>query len=246
MHTLTKLRALGGIDLRNVRRDPMLALLAVFPLFIAVVYRWGVPALTTALQNRFGFDLVPYYSLLLSFVVMTMPGMVGAIIGFLLLDQRDDQTITALQVTPLTLRGYLFYRAAAPMAVSLIMTVVTLPLTGIMAAGFVALVVYALVAAPFAPIFALFTASFASNKVQGFAIMKASGVLSWPAVIAWFLPIPWQLTMGVVPHYWIAKVVWVSEAGERNMWLFVLVAAIYQLGLLWVLLRRFERVMQRE
>ena len=37
---------------------------------------------------------------------------------FLLLDHRDDRTLTALQVTPLTVEGYLAYRIAVPMVVS--------------------------------------------------------------------------------------------------------------------------------
>jgi fluoroquinolone transport system permease protein len=46
----------------------------------------------------------------MSFLVVVMPALVGMVIGFLLLDQRDDQTLAALQVTPLTLNGYLIYR----------------------------------------------------------------------------------------------------------------------------------------
>ncbi len=245
MQALTRLRTLGGIDLRNVRRDPMLVWLTLFPIFIAAVFRWGMPPLTMALQDRYSFDIVPYYPLLLSFLVVTMPAIVGAIIGFLLLDQRDDLTLTALQVTPLTLRGYLLYRAFAPMVVSAAMTIATLPLTDLVSAGFGALVLYAAVAAPLAPILALFVASLAANKVQGFALMKASGVFSWPVVIAWFMPQPWQLLMGIVPHYWIAKVVWAIESGGGGCWIFVLVCAVYQGLLLAAFMRRFEKVTHR-
>ena len=30
-------------------------------------------------------------------------------------------------------------------------------------------------------------AAFAANKVQGFALMKASGVFTWPAILAWWV-----------------------------------------------------------
>ena len=101
------------------------------------------------------------------------------------------------------------------------------------------------ISAPLAPLFAFFVASFAANKVQGFAIMKASGVVSWPALIAWFLPMPWQLAMGLVPHYWILKTVWAAELGKTGGWLYAAVALAFQAFLMLVLLRRFDHVMRR-
>ena len=244
MGSLATFTALCGVDFKNLRRDPMLAWLTIFPLVIALAMRWGIPALTATLRARYDFDLLPYYPLILSFLLVTMPTIVGAIIGFMLLDQRDDGTLSALQVTPLTLRGYLFYRAAVPMALSLVMTALGLVISGMMVGNLGLLLLYSLVAAPLGPLFALFTASFAQNKVQGFALMKVSGVISWPAIIAWFIPMPWQLAFGVVPHYWMAKVVWVGEAGG-SPWLYAVVAFLFQLALLRLFMRRFDRLITR-
>jgi fluoroquinolone transport system permease protein len=55
----------------------------------------------------------------------------GAIIGFLVLDQRDDHTITALQVTPLTLSGYLGYRVAVPTLLGVLVTLFIIPVSGL-------------------------------------------------------------------------------------------------------------------
>ena len=244
MGSLASFTALCGVDFKNLSRDPMLAWFTIFPLAIALAMRWGVPALTATLRARYDFDLVPYYPLILSFLLLTMPTIVGAIIGFMLLDQRDDGTLSALQVTPLTMRGYLFYRASVPMALSLLMTAFALVISGLMVGHSALLLLYSLVAAPLGPLFALFTASFAANKVQGFALMKASGVISWPAIIAWFIPMPWQLAFGIVPHFWMAKVVWAGEAGE-SVWLYAAVAILFQLALLLLLMRRFDRLVTR-
>ncbi len=244
MGSLASFTALCGVDFKNLRRDPMLAWLTVAPVAIALVTRWGMPALTATLRARYDFDLLPYYPLILSFLLVTMPTIVGAIIGFMLLDQRDDGTLSALQVTPLTLRRYLFYRAAAPMVLSLVMTAFAMTVSGLMVGGLAQLLLYSLVAAPLGPLFALFIASTAANKVQGFALMKASGVISWPAIIAWFIPMPWQLAFGLVPHYWMAKVVWVGEAGERA-WPYAAVAILFQLALLRLLMRHFDHIVRR-
>ena len=55
----------------------------------------------------------------MGFLPLMVAGMVGTVVGFLLLDQRDDQTMTALLVTPLSLGDYLRYRMTLPMLVCL-------------------------------------------------------------------------------------------------------------------------------
>ncbi len=122
--------ALVAIDLRSVWRDPMLRWMAVLPVGIAVLLRVGIPLLTQELRERQGFDLSPYYLLIVSTLVLLMPAMVGMIAGFLLLDLRDDRTLSALQVTPLSVRGYLAYRLLLPMALSLPVTVLMVQFVG--------------------------------------------------------------------------------------------------------------------
>ena len=161
------------------------------PLLIGFLIRWGVPVLSTYLAGRFQFDLVPYYHLIMSAILLQWPILFGMIIGFLLLDQRDDQTITALQVTPLQLTGYLIYRISLPLVVSIIITLVSFPIAGLVRLGFLPLFSAALLAAPLAPIFALFLAPFAENKVQGFALTSAIVTVLWPPIFAFFINSGW-------------------------------------------------------
>ena len=245
MPVIRAIRALGPIDVRSVSRDSLLRWLAFMPVFMALGMRWGVPAIAAHVRVEYDFDLLPYYPLLLSFLALMAPSIAGVVVGFLLLDERDDNTIAALQVTPLTLNGFLLYRITTPMALSVVMTLVALPLAGLARIGPAGLCVVALGAAPTAPLFALFLAGFANNKVQGFALMKAAGVLNWPPVIAWFLPLVWQWVMGVVPTYWSAKLVWMLAAGEKGVWAYLVVGLLYQLVLLKLLLMRFNTVMHR-
>ena len=104
----------------------------------------------------------------------------------------------------------------------------------------------AIAAAPLGPIYALFLASFANNKVQGFALIKAAGIFSWPPIIAYFLPLFWQWVMGIVPTYWPLKVFWMLESGETGWWPYFLVALVYQGLILVPFLRRFNRVASRQ
>lgn len=236
------LGALGPIDAKSVRRDPLLRWLIFYPALIALVARWAVPVLTSRVAERFEFDLVPYYPLVVSWLLLMTPIMAGVVIGFLLLDQRDDGTLTALQVTLLSLRGYLAYRVSMPMFVSAAMSLVVVAVAGLVRMPVVQLVFVTAGAAPLAPLFALFLGSFAANKVQGFALMKAGGVLAIPPIIAYFVRSHWQLAFGLVPLYWPAKAFWAFHAGEGVAVLYVLVGLIYQFSIMALLLRRFEQI----
>ncbi len=235
-------KALGPIDLRNVGRDPMMRLLVAMPFFMAGVLRWGIPMASRRLDQYMGFDLTPYYMLIASLMLPFMPMICGMVIGFLLLDQRDDRTLTALQVTPLTLGGYLAYRITLPMIVGSLTTLALLPLTGLVEIAPSTLLLATAAAAPAGPIFALFLASFARNKVQGFALAKANGVVTWPIVASYFVDYPWQFAFGLIPFYWPVKFFWMRQAGEEHAWVSLAVGLIWQGFVVWLLLKRFERV----
>ena len=239
------IRSLGPIDAKSVLRDSMLRWLVVVPIAWALLARWGVPILTAWLFERFDFDLTPYYALLTSFLVLMVPTLMGAVVGFLLLDQRDDRTLTALQVTPLTVEGYLLYRTAIPMALSVAMMMLTIALAGLVTMGFIPALLSAIQAAPVAPLYALFVGAFAANKVQGFALLKAAGGLAWPPIFAYFVSSNWQIAFGIDPLYWPVKVFWMLEAGDPGTWLYYVGGITYQSALIVFLLRRFKDVIYR-
>ncbi|MFQ5639406.1 MAG: hypothetical protein ACE5IR_15585 [bacterium] len=245
MRTVNVLKALAPIDARGVLRDPMLRWMVLLPLLIAAVIRWGVPVITGQLLERLEFDLTPYYSLVMSAMLLLMPALCGMIIGFLLLDQRDDQTLTALQVTPLTLNGYIVYRITVPLVLSIIITMILFSIANLVQINSLPLLLASLLAAPLAPIYALFLATFAENKVQGFALAKAAGAILWPPLFAYFIDSRWRFAFGILPTYWPMKFFWMLPAGDSQAWIYFVLGLIYQLFLLWALLRRFNRVIYR-
>ena len=127
MRTVEVIRALGPIDARNITRDSMLRWLVVLTPGMGLLFRFAVPLATEVLDRELGFDLLPYYPLVMSFIGVIAAGIVGTVIGFLLLDQRDDQTLTALLVTPLSLNDYVAYRLTVPMVVGVLMTMIMFP-----------------------------------------------------------------------------------------------------------------------
>jgi fluoroquinolone transport system permease protein len=243
LHTL---RALGPIDVQNIRRDPLLKWIILIPLAMALMARSFLPTLLQQASALLEFDLLPYYPPLMAFTLLILtPILAGTVIGFLLLDQRDDHTLSALLVTPLTLNGYLAYRLISPSLASLLVSLVILPVSGLAPLSLIELAGVALSAAPLAPLYALFIATFAANKVQGFAISKATGVLMLPPVIAFFIPAAWRIVFGLAPNYWPGMLLWGLMDGSPGVWVYLPVGIVYQGLLLWLLLRRYNHVLKR-
>jgi fluoroquinolone transport system permease protein len=241
MTSARALVALGRIDARGVGRDPLLRWVLLMPLVLTPIIRFGVPLLAERLAERFGFDLVPYYPLVTSFLLLFLPALVGMVTGFLLLDERDDGTLAALQVTPLGLGGYLVYRIATPMLASTVLTLAMLPLVGLVRVDPLLLVAAPLLAAPFAPIYALFLAAYARTKVEGFAIAKAAGVIVWPPVFAYFVAPEWQALFGILPTFWPMRFFWDAHAGVPGAWVWWVAGMAYQALVLALMMRRFDR-----
>jgi fluoroquinolone transport system permease protein len=244
MNLIRSVCALGPIEMKSLQRDPLLRWLLFLPVLIAVVLRCGVPFARARLLEQLAFDLQPYYPLLMSFIVVTMPLLVGFVIGFLLLDQRDERTLVALQVTPLSLNGYLVYRLSAPMIASSLISLVVLPMTGLMELAYWQFFLITLAAAPIAPLIALLLAAIAQNKVQGFALSKGMGVILVPPLVAYFVAMPWQLAYAIAPTYWPVKLYWLLQAGEPGWLVFLVAGLLYQGLVVWGLVKWFNKSMQ--
>jgi fluoroquinolone transport system permease protein len=245
MNVIRAFRALGPVDARSIGRDDLLPYVVMVPLVMGLGVRFLVPYAAGLILERAGFDLTQYYPLLISLLAMAMPLVAGTVIGFLLLDQRDDRTLMALQVTPLGLDGYLVYRLAIPLALSVVFTAVMIPLTGLAALSWAGILLIALSAAPLVPIMSLFLVLFAENKVQGFALTKASGVVVLPPMVAYFVPGIWQWVFGIVPTFWTARFCWALQAGDSSAaWIFI-IGWVYQAALLSVCIARFRRMPQK-
>ena len=246
MKVIQTVRALGPIDIQNIRRDPLLKWITIVPVLMALLSRSLLPVILQQASALVDFDLLPYYRPLMAYTLLIMtPLLTGMVIGFLLLDQRDDHTLSALQVTPLTLDGYLVYRLVTPSMVSMGVTFIILPVSGLAPLSLVELAGVALSGGLLSCLYALFIAAFAANKVQGFAITKITGSVLLPPLIAYFIPAGWRTVFGIVPTYWPGMLLWGLMGGNTAAWINLPVGLAYQAVLLWLLLRRYNHVMKR-
>jgi len=246
MKLTTLMRALGPVDALSVRRDAMLRWMIFLPLLATLAMRLLPQLLLARLDGWLPFDLQALYKPLMGAIfLLLVPFLWGMLSGFLLLDERDDRTLTALQITPLPMSAYLLYRLAFPAALSVVTTFFLFPLAGLATLSGGALFLLALLAAPLAPLIALLLAALAQNKVQGLAMTKASSLLLLPALVAYFLAAPWHWLLAAAPTFWATQAFWQALDGAPQFWLYLSGGFVYQLWLIVLLARRFERIMHR-
>ncbi|MEM6529708.1 MAG: hypothetical protein AAF653_15520 [Chloroflexota bacterium] len=240
---------LSGNDARIITRDSFMIAMTAYVIGITVVARYAVPWLneTLAAQEGIGFSLVDYYPLIVAYIAVFNGSLLGGmIIGFLLLEERESNTMTALLVTPISMPVYLLYRVLVPALVGFVLVFVQLMLLGNLAP--LPMWQMALVATGSgltAAIAALFFATFAENRVQGFALMKITGIAGFVIIGAWFVAAPLQYLFGLFPPYWVSKAYWLAVDGNALWPLFLLVGFVLQILFCGLMVYHFNRTIYR-
>ena len=235
------LATFGRNDIRGTYRDPLLVMVVLAPVIWTSLVAILTPTITEMLAQRYEFDLVPYYPLVLTaFLLLTSIIIAGGLGAFLMLDEVDAGTMTALRVTPVPMVTFFGYRAGTVMVVTTIYVIATLSFSGILEPGLTgALIPIGLVSGLSAVVTLLLIVTMASNKIQGIAMLRALGMLiAGLPCLPWLIDSPWNLAFGVLPPYWAAKAFWVACA-HGAWWPYLVGGVAYNLAIAWPLFRRF-------
>ncbi|MFO7730360.1 MAG: hypothetical protein R6V86_06305 [Spirochaetia bacterium] len=228
-------------DLRQANRDPMLEVMLYVPILILGLLRFGLPPLQNALLQYTGFNLAPHYPFVFSMVPMLMPLMVGMVVGFILLDERDENVLTAIAVTSLSRSAYLLYKTLLPLLYSSLLSFISLHLAGQALFPLLLSAPGVITASLLAPCIAFFLAAYAENKVSGLVLAKATGLLLIFPVIAYLLPPKWTYLMAPAPTFWLSLHFTALAEGKLLAWPALAAGLLLMLALLLFFIRRFEK-----
>ncbi|MGH0035509.1 MAG: ABC transporter permease [Myxococcota bacterium] len=234
-------RVLAPNDLRLVWRDGFLLLLVLALPVYGLALRWLAPYLTGVVAEW--FDLERYYGLVLAFFLIgQQPILLGAVIGILFVEERDEGTLLALQASPLSLRSFLLYRMLAAMGLSVVLTSAGVWLAGLVAVSPLELLASSAVASLSVPLVALVYAVYMQNKVQAVTAIKAGQIWSMLPALLYFVPAPWSWIVSLLaPIYYPVRLFWSAAEGQAEWWLVVPGLCLQGAAVAW-LLRRFRRV----
>lgn len=227
-------------ELKNIFRDKMYAFFMIYPIIIGIVAYFLIPYLRTEVG-----DLVANIVALM-FVIMTS-FMFGAITGFTLLDDQDDQVLYSLRITPIKVSDYIWIKLMMSYIFGVISTFLLVFITKLFESSVMNMVGISLLASLQAPMLALFINAFASNKVEGFVFMKSTGIIVMIPMAALFLTNWTEVFLGIVPGFWVARIVSISMIpGDYflNEILYYILGFVVNFGFIGLLFWKYRKRVQ--
>lgn len=208
LFTPPRISRLIASDTRNVTRDPMLVIAAAMSLLPALSLAWFRSPMDEAALSTFGVADPSRY--LVPVALMIPAALIGWVTGFLMLEDRDEGTLLAVDVTPVGKFGFLLYRVAMTALLSIVITLYAWPLIlpGIpVGAVLLAILLVAMNTVGFAVVLP----AVARNKVEGLAVTKITNLLALAPLLA-AIPSPLRFIGALVPSFWIGEVLGVAES----------------------------------
>lgn len=244
---------LGRNDARLIGRDSFLSFMFVYAAIIALVLRAGLPWLNNYLIDvgvmpgeTISISLADVYPMLMAyFAIFAGSLLVGTVFGFVLLDEKDQNTLRAMLVTPVPLSKFVAYRLAMSAVFAFVIVLAMLLIINQALLPLWQMILIAAAGSLAAPIVTLFFAVLAENKVQGFAYSKFVGISGMFIMFGWFIPQPWQWLCGIFPPFWVAKAYWLALAGSGWWWVVLIIGVVLELALIGWFIQRFNKVAYR-
>jgi len=239
---MRKLQALLAMDIKTIWRENFIVIGLCLPFLFAVLLRYIVPFI----ESRIGLvhALSGYYPSMIGLFVLVMPPfMIGLAGAFLMLDDYDQGALRAISVTPVSVPYYITYRLGLLAVLAFFATLISIPLTGLIEFK-ISILPLVLMTSMFVPLLALFIADFANNKVEGFAVMKASGFFLMAPMAANFIDSAWKYAFGIFPTFWSTHGFVLAVDGDPLVWVYIIIGFAVQGLTLLLLVKKFERKFQ--
>jgi fluoroquinolone transport system permease protein len=198
-------------DLKQILRDPIMAILIVAPLLLIMAFKSMVLYLVPYIQTLIEFDILPYLAYVLVFVVMMCGSMLGIVTGFMMIDDRDGKIAELMSVTPLGRSGYLINRLLFAAVLTIFYSILAYYVLNVVELPITAILFVSLLSSVYSIIIGLLIFIFSENKVKGLTFAKAINSLSlfaftdlfalkWLTVLSWFFPPYWISLIVQSPH----------------------------------------------
>ncbi len=261
---MKKYIGLLGYELKTIFKGSLNLFMVFYPFLMLFLIGYLMPAIvhktTAADSNAAAITLLVGFA-----VIAAMGGFIsGALLGFSLLENKDENTLQNIAVTPITISGYAVFKTIYCFALSFLGDLILLGGLKLFASEaftinyggisiglldnlqWLHIVVFSAASGLIVPTFAMLIASMAKNKIEGFAFMKSSGLVIMLPLLT-LLPAfqDWkQYLLGVVPNFWTIKPILnlalsSQEASNLNFYLYMLIGSGYMIVLALLCYRLF-------
>jgi len=193
----------------------MMRFMLVYPILFGLIGRYALPAIAETSD----FAIEPYADFILAALTMITPIAFGALIGFAILEDRDDNIIDSINVTPLSFNQFMSFRLIMVIIFSFAACIFVIWFSDIFALSWGEIIVIAGLTSLSAPVTGLIINIFSRNKIEGFAIMKLMGMIIIIPVISLAFSDAKELFFGIVPAFWPAKMISATVRGDDLVYL---------------------------
>lgn len=185
-------------EFKNVVRERMTVFMLVYPVILGVI---GRILIEQEIVHGQGIGLT---AMLLTLITGFL---FGAMAGFSLLDDRDDQVLESIQISPINVEWYIWFKVMFAFILAIFAGFFMIWFTNVLDMSGGQILLVSTLAALQVPISAFFINAFAKNKVEGFVTMKGSGFLMIFPVAGFFFLDAVEWAFAFAPGHWVAKAV---------------------------------------
>ncbi|HBT59664.1 MAG TPA: hypothetical protein DEA45_02445 [Acholeplasmataceae bacterium] len=228
-------------ELKQAIRDPLYQVFLFYPVILAL--------LALLLKDVLSQQPKTAYLLVLSLFVLMGGFIFGALIGFSLLDDKDDFVLISLKTSPLGVRTYVIYKLLIGYFFGLISTLMMLASFSLFEMPWYTIIYVTLLSSLQGPIIALIISVFASNKVEGFVIMKSAGLLLIAPIISLFVEGWQEVFLYLIPGFFPLRLL-LSDVTSTVLFLgnplyYFLLGLIVELSILSILFILYQKKLKK-
>ena len=226
-----------GQYLKQIFKDAILVLLCIAPILCGFFFQYGIPLIQSLLTRYFGLNdvLSPYYLLFDLLLGSLTPLLYCFASAYVILGEIDEGISKYLAVTPIGKKGYLISRLVFPTSIAFVVSIAALSIFKLSEISIISIVVISFLSSLLGMIEALLVVSISSNKVEGMAVSKLSGLFFLGLPAPFFLTGNIQYLLFFLPSFWMSKFVI-----EKQL-IFAVIGIIVSIGWIMLLYQKFKK-----
>lgn len=194
---MKKLFTIVRNDIRLIFRDKSMFVIFLVPVIMMLIFRIGVPLLT---------DLFPeakeFYWLIIAAFTSVSAATPAYLIGFIILDERDENIHFLQQILPLPKHFILKSRVVFMILLAFVFSFILLTFNSLIHFTFIQVFTISVLFSLIPPILTFCIVAFSKNKIEAVTFYKGLSMVLVIPFAAFFISHDWKIVFGIVPFYW--------------------------------------------
>jgi len=228
-------------ELKNIFRDKINVFFMFFPVILGGVLYFIIPIIEDSVPPG-----SPVPKIIITIMILMIGYIFGAITAFTLLDDKDDFVLMSLKITPISVRFYIILKLIISYIFGVFATIIIIYITNFLPnISFIKVMLISLLSALSGPLVTLIVCSLARNKVEGFVIMKLTGVILILPILVFFV-FDWkEIFLLFSPEFWPARIIQMELLPmievNFSFGVYFVLGVIFNIFFLWLLFKLYVK-----